>query len=116
MSDYVDELLEDESVKVLVMATSLCRWRALEGAEEKPLSARPTAGDIAQVTLVHGSSPEDLVRARRPDIVLVSTLRTAGKDDNGLLVATLRHARKTGANVVIGRDIESRDVFVVGRA
>lgn len=108
VEDMIDELVRDETTKIVVMNAALCDF-SLEGLPDGRLSS--STSHLA--TLVPAEKVVNKIRKKRKDIFLVAFKTTYNDSPEEMFRKGLTLMKKSSANLVFVNDIGSRTNFII---
>ena len=115
VSNYIDELIQDNTIKMIIFNVALCDFNGqigdvVSGKHAERLET--LAGD----TTIHLTPSDKIIRkirAVRKDIFLIGFKTTAGADEQTQFSKGLNLMKKSSANLVFANDIVTKSNFII---
>lgn len=112
VADYIDKLLDDSTVKAIVMNVALCDFTMANPINQTRLSS----SDSYAVTLVGDKLKViEAIKTRRPDIFVVGFKTTADASSLEQAEAAKALIQRSGADLVLANDILTRNNMLMGK-
>lgn len=122
ISDLVDKLIADPSVKIIFMTAALCDWEATPCYPSEAVSGKDKSrfrtqdGDVF-LKLTPAEKIINKIRKHRKDIFLVACKTTAGGSvpysPDGMFHEGLRLLKRNSCNLVLVNDVQTRQNMIV---
>ncbi len=113
VSKLIDSLIEDESVKTIIMNAALCDFNAdIEDRGFHGKRLKTSDGDV-QLTLKPADKVLDKIRRARPDIFLVGFKTTTGATQDEQFLTALYMMKRSKCNLVLANDTVTRHNMII---
>lgn len=115
VSNYVDRLIEDQDVKIIVFNAALCDFNGTVDSQPSGSHAErlKTADGAADIRIVPADKLIKRIRKERKDIFLVAFKTTTSKSIKDQYIAGLNLLKANSCNLVLANDTVTRTNMII---